>query len=124
MIVAASVVLGVIFLFAAVAKVSSPRQWQVQSADLGVPRVVALLVPFAEAVVGALLVTQLVRRVVAIVATLMLLAFTTLLAVRLRQGRRPPCACFGALTAKPIAWSNVGRNAVFLALAVVIAIWG
>ena len=27
------------------------------------------------------------------------------------QGRRPPCACFGALTTKPIGWGNVVRNA-------------
>lgn len=124
MIVAASVVLGVVFLFAAVTKVSSSRLWQVQSADLGVPRVVAMVVPFAEAVVGALLVTQLARRAVAIVAAAMLVAFTILLVVRLGQGRRPPCACFGALTPTPIGWSNVVRNAVFLGLAVVIAIAG
>jgi hypothetical protein len=118
------VVLGVIFLFAAVAKISSPRQWQMQAADLGVPGGIAMAVPFVEAVVGALLVTQLVRRIVAVVAAAMLLAFSVLLVTRLRQGRRPPCACFGALTAKPIGWSNVARNAVFLGVAVVIAAFG
>jgi uncharacterized membrane protein YphA (DoxX/SURF4 family) len=123
-IVAASVVLGVIFLFAAVAKISSPRQWQAQAADLGVPSGIAMAVPFVEAVIGALLVTQLARRVVAVVAAAMLLAFSVLLVTRLRQGRRPPCACFGALTAKPIGWSNVARNAVFLCVAVVIAVFG
>lgn len=124
MIVAVGVVLGLVFIFAAMAKVSSPRQWQAQAADLGVPRAVAIVVPFVEAVVGALLVTQLARHVVAIVAAAMLLAFTALLVVRLLQGRRPPCACFGALTARPIGWSNVVRNACFFALAVLIAILG
>jgi hypothetical protein len=52
----------------------------------------------------------------------MLLAFTVVLVVRLCQGRRPPCACFGALTTKPIGWGNVLRNAAFLAIAVAIAL--
>ena len=54
----------------------------------------------------------------AAVAAVLLVAFTVLLVVRLPQGRRPPCACFGALTTKPIGWGNVVRNAIFLALAV------
>lgn len=124
MIVVASAVLGVVFLVSGVLKVSATRQWQTQSAGLGVPRRVAVVVPFAEAVVGALLVAQLARRVVAIVAAGMLVAFTVLLVVRLTQGRRPPCACFGALTTRPISWGNVVRNAVFLAIATVVAIWG
>jgi hypothetical protein len=46
-----------------------------------------------------------------------LLAFTSLLILRLSQGRRPPCACFGAWSAKPIGWRDVARNTAFLALA-------
>jgi hypothetical protein len=59
---------------------------------------------------------------VAAVAAGLLVAFTALLAVRLLQGRRPPCACFGTLSSKPIGWANVARNAVFLALAAVVAL--
>lgn len=113
-----------IFLFSSVLKVSAPRQWQSQSSGLGVPRVVALAVPFVEAVVGALLVTQLARRVTAVVAAVMLVAFTALLVRRLSQGLRPPCACFGALSSKPISWGNVVRNGVFVAIAAVVAVWG
>ncbi len=83
----------------------------------------ATVVPFLELAVGAMLVAQIVRRAVAIVAGALLVAFTALLVVRLLQGRRPPCACFGALTTKPIGWRNVARNAGFLALAAAIAIW-
>ena len=123
MIVVASVVLGVTFLVAGVLKISAPRQWRSQSADLGVPTVVASVVPLAEVIVGALLVAQIARRPVAIVAALMLLAFNALLVVRLARGQRPPCACFGALSSKPIGWSNVVRNDVFFVLAVVVAVW-
>lgn len=123
MIIAASLVLGAVFLLSGILKMSAPRQWLTQSAALGVPRVVAAVLPFAESVVGALLVAQFERRIVALVAAVLLVGFTILLVVRLVQGRRPPCACFGALSTKAIGWSNVARNGVLLALAAVVAGW-
>lgn len=122
MIVVASVFLGAVFIISGVTKVAAPQQWRAQSADLGVPRVVAALVPFAELAVGAMLVAQLARRWAAVAGGVMLVAFTALLIVRLSQGRRPPCACFGALTTKPISWANVVRNALFLVVAAAVAI--
>ncbi len=121
MIIVASIVLGAVFLVSGVTKVASPAQWRAQSAELGVPAPVATVVPFVELGVGALLVAQLARSFAAVVAGVLLVAFTLLLVVRLAQGRRPPCACFGALTTKPIGWGNVIRNLVFLALAGVVA---
>ena len=122
MIVVVTVMLGAVFLTSGVMKVASPGQWRTQSADLGVPSAVATVVPFAELVVGALLVAQIARRPVASVAAGLLVAFSALLVVRLMQGRRPPCACFGAWSSKPIGWGNVARNAVFLGLAAVVVL--
>ena len=122
MIVVVTVMLGAVFLTSGVMKVASPRQWRTQSADLGVPCAVATVVPFAELVVGALLVAQIARRPVASIAAGLLVAFSALLVVRLMQGRHPPCACFGALSSKPIGWGNVARNAVFLGLAAVVVL--
>jgi hypothetical protein len=121
-IVVASVLLGAVFVVAGVVKLSAPGQWRTQSADLGVPRVVATVVPIVELVVGALLIAQLARRAAAIAAAVLLLAFTALLIVRLLQGRRPPCACFGSLSPKPIGWGNVVRNAVLIVLATIVVI--
>lgn len=124
MIVVVAVLLGAVFLLSGTLKVASPREWHAQSSGLGVPRPVAMVVPFVELVVGALLVAQLARRPVAVCAGVLLVAFTALLVVRLTQGLRPPCACFGALSTKPIGWGNVARNAGFVALAAVLVVWG
>ena len=78
--------------------------------------------PFVEIVVGSLLVGQIARREVAVFAAALLLAFTILLVVRLVQGRRPPCACFGAWTTKPIGWGNVARNVAFIVVATALAL--
>ena len=121
MIVVASLLLGAVFIFSGITKVAAMQQWRAQASALGVAGFVVSALPIVELAVGALLVAQIARRPVAIVAGVLLMAFTALLAVRLSQGRRPPCACFGALTSKPISWTNVARNAAFIALAVVIA---
>ncbi len=121
MIVVASLVLGAVFIVSGVTKIASPVQWRTQSADLGVPASIAPVVPFLELGVGALLVSQFARSLAALAAGMLLIAFTILLVVRIAQGRRPPCACFGALSTKPIGWGNVVRNVVFLVLAGVVA---
>jgi uncharacterized membrane protein YphA (DoxX/SURF4 family) len=121
-IVVVSVLLGAVFVVSGVLKLSSPAQWRTQSAGLGVPGVVAGPLPIIELVVGALLIAQLARRAAAIAAGVLLLSFTVLLVVRLLQGRRPPCACFGALSTKAISWWDVARNAVLIVVAAVVAI--
>lgn len=122
MIVLAAVLLGAVFLLSGILKIAAPVQWRDHSSGLGVPRPIATLVPFVELAVGAMLVAQVARRPIAVCATLLLVAFTVLLVVRLQQGLRPPCACFGALSSKPIGWSDVARNAGFVALAVIV-VW-
>ena len=120
--VVASLLLGAVFVLSGITKVAAMQQWRAQASGLGVPGFVASVLPIAELAIGALLVAQIARRPVAIVAGVLLVAFTAFLAVRLSQGRRPPCACFGALSSKPISWTNLARNAAFIALALVVAL--
>ena len=117
--ITAAVVLGAVFVVSSVTKLASPGVWYSQAAGLGVPRPVAAVVPYLEAVLAAWLVVQWHRAVAALVAAVVLCAFTALIVVRLAQGRRPVCACFGALSARPIGAATVVRNTAFLALAVV-----
>ncbi len=119
--VVAAVITGLVFLVAAITKLAAPAAWRAQASDLGVPSTVSSMVPYVEAVLGALLLVQFQRHVVAWCAVGVLAAFTVLLVVRLAQGRRPPCACFGSLTPKPIGAASVARNMVFIAVAVVAA---
>jgi hypothetical protein len=52
-------------------------------------------------------------------AAVMLLAFTLLLAVRMRDTERPPCACFGATKQRPIGSRDIVRNVSLLVLVMV-----
>lgn len=89
---------------------------------MGVATVVAAVVPFVELLLGALLLVQFQRHAVAWAAVGLFVLFTALIALRLAQGQRPPCACFGSLSVRPIGPGHLVRNAAFIAIAVLAAL--
>jgi uncharacterized membrane protein YphA (DoxX/SURF4 family) len=122
--VVANVVLGLIFLWAGTAKLIAGPLWMKQSADMDVPRALAFPVPYAELVLGVLLVTQLFSPWPAVAGGLLLLAFTVVIVRRIRDGSRPPCSCFGARSTRPLGAIHVLRNLALLAVAVVAVVAG
>ena len=120
----AAVVLGGVFAVSGVAKLSSPDAWRTQSIQLDVPPIAAAIVPYVEVGLAGLLIAGVFRQPTAVVGVCLLVAFTAFLIVRIRQGRRPACACFGSLRSRPIGWGHVARNAVFIAVGIVAATVG
>ena len=94
------------------------RPWPRMAADLGVARPLALVVPWYEIVLGALLISGIVSPWAEIAATVTLLAFTVVIVHRLLDGSRPPCACFGSRSKRPLGRRQVARNVVLLAVGV------
>jgi uncharacterized membrane protein YphA (DoxX/SURF4 family) len=115
----AAVVLGASFVLAGASKLAAGRLWPQQARDLGAPEWTIAVLPWVELVLGALLVVQLGRPWSALAALGLLGAFTGLILVRLSEGRRPACACFGAWSAKPLGAGHVVRNLVLIAIGVV-----
>jgi len=120
--VAAAIAVAAVLLTAGVSKLARPDLWRSEAAGMGVAWWAARPVPYLEAALGALLLAQLQRHIMAWLAAGLFTAFSILLIVRLLQGRRPPCACFGSLSARPIGPAHLARNAVFIALAVAAAL--
>ena len=119
--VVAALLVAAVLLVAGVSKLASPAQWRSQAAGLGVAPLLATLTPCVELGLGALLLVQVQRHTVACLAAALFGSFTALLVLRLAQGRRPPCACFGSLSSKPIGPGHLVRNLVFIGLAVLAA---
>lgn len=117
--VIASAILGIAFAVAGGSKIAAGDSWPAQARGLGAPNWTIPLVPWIEIAVGAALIAQLVPPWPAVVALAMLLAFTALIGVALSQGRHPPCACFGAWSARPIGPGHLARNGVLIAVALV-----
>lgn len=120
--VIAAVVTAAVLLLAGITKLARPTQWRAESQEMGVSTVLAWPVPYVEVVLGAMLLVQLQRHAIAWVAVALLSVFTMLLGVRLAQGKRPRCACFGSLSASPIGLWHIARNAAFIAIAIVAAV--
>jgi hypothetical protein len=118
----AAVALGAVFVVAAISKFVGWESWRAQSAGMGVPWPIAQAVPVVELLLGSCGVATIARVPVAIAGVAVLVAFTVLLVLRLRQGRRPPCACFGAIRPTPIGWGHVARNVAFIGLGVIAAV--
>ena len=112
----ASVLLGVAFVVAGASKLAARDAWPAQAIGLGAPFFLVAYIPWVELAVGALLIAQVAEPVPVLVAIGLLLLFSALIAKRLSEGRRPPCACFGAWSAKPIGPEHLARNAGLLVL--------
>jgi uncharacterized membrane protein YphA (DoxX/SURF4 family) len=113
----ASVVVGVAFVVSGGSKIASGRRWHDDARRLGAPALTIPALPWVELVVGALLVVQVGRPFVAVVALALLLSFTVLVLLRLAAGEHPPCACFGSWSARPLGRWHVVRNVALIVLA-------
>ena len=119
--IVAAILLGAAFVLAGASKLAAGRTWQVQAAGLGAPSWSVGPLPWIELGLGAILISNLIRRPASIAALVLLVAFSVLLIARLREGRHPPCACFGAWSARPLGPGHLVRNGVLVVLAIVSA---
>lgn len=118
----AGTIIGVIFVAAGASKLSSVEQWRASARDMGVATWISGLVPWAEIVLGGLVIARigLPWSAWAVVAVLGL--FTGVIVRQLLRGYRPGCGCFGQRSATPLGPRHVVRNAVFIALGVLAAL--
>jgi uncharacterized membrane protein YphA (DoxX/SURF4 family) len=117
----AGFVLGAVLLVSGGSKLAAGPQWAAQATAIGAPAVAVPVVPWVELGLGALLLSGVVRPAVALAAAAMLVVFTGLLAWRVAEGRRVPCACFGRRSTRPVGLGSIARNMVLIALALLAA---
>lgn len=120
--VAASVAVGLALLLAGTAKIAVGGRWPAEARSMGAPGWTVPVVPWLEIVLGAAMVAAVRREVTSWPVVGLLVVFTALIVSNLVRGRRPVCACFGALGARPLGWGHVVRNGVLIALAVTAAV--
>jgi uncharacterized membrane protein YphA (DoxX/SURF4 family) len=121
------IVLGAIFLFAGVAKVGHADQFAAQIAGfrlLPQPAVAPLAValPYLEILLGGYLVVGLFTRTAAWSAVALLAVFDLAVASAVVRGMTVSCGCFGPNDTTVTTWTEVARDAVFVLLAVIVAL--
>jgi putative oxidoreductase len=123
------VILGVIFLVAGSAKIGHATFFAAQIAGFRIlPSVViapmALILPYLEVMLGGYLVLGLFTRAAAWIAAAMLLAFDLAIASAVVRGMAVNCGCFGPTDQTVTTWAEVARDAVFVLLAIFVALRG
>ena len=109
-------VVGAALALAGAGKFTSWNQWLSNARRQHLWKVVAISLPAIELVLGAALVVLKPAPTVLGLATLLLVVFTSFLALQVMTKSQVPCACFGAHVNRPPSWRDVMRNLVLIAL--------
>jgi thiol-disulfide isomerase/thioredoxin/uncharacterized membrane protein YphA (DoxX/SURF4 family) len=120
--------LAVVFAVSGVAKLLDLRTARQTMAAFGLPPLAArsfgTLLPFAELATAVALVITPSGRWGGLAALGLLLVFGAGIVNSLARGRKPDCNCFGQLSASPIGWRTLARNALLSALALIVVVDG
>lgn len=121
------IALGAIFLFAGAAKVGHADVFAAQIAGfrlLPQPMVapLALALPYLEILLGGYLVVGLFTRTAAWFAVALFAVFDLAVASAVVRGMTVSCGCFGPSDTTVTTWAEVARDAVFVLLAVIVAL--
>ena len=111
-----ALIIATVFVYAGVAKFATFENWTFQARALGAPDPFVVLVPLAEIALAVLLVGGWWFDQTIAASLILLVSFTILLLVRLRDPERLPCSCFGATSQRPMSWLDVARNAILMAV--------
>ena len=111
-----ALIIATVFVYAGVAKFATFENWTFQARALGAPDPFVVLVPLAEIAFAVLLVGGWWFDQTIAASLILLVSFTILLLVRLRDPERLPCSCFGATSQRPMSWLDVARNAILMAV--------
>jgi uncharacterized membrane protein YphA (DoxX/SURF4 family) len=126
-VLALRLVLGAIFLVAGFTKAGHGDLFAAQIAGFRIlPQVViapiAIALPYLEILLGIYLVLGLFTRIAAWVAVVLLATFDGAIASAVVRGLSVSCGCFGPTDKTVTTWSEVARDAVFVLLAVIVAL--
>ena len=111
-----ALIIATVFVYAGVAKFATFENWTFQARALGAPDPFVVLVPLAEIALAVLLVGGWWFDQTIAASLILLVSFTILILVRLRDPERLPCSCFGATSQRPMSWLDVARNAILMAV--------
>ena len=118
-------ILGLIFLWASLAKLRRLSSLSATLVDFGVPLAaspgLSLVLPLLEGAIGAMLLAGRSVPTAAFLALILLVVFSLAIAVHLVLGHKPRCNCFGERTAGPISWWTLVRNCTLAVMALAVA---
>ncbi len=120
----ARIILAVVFMVAAVAKLADRRGSRDALRDFRLPEYAVMptsqLLPISEVAVGVCLLISAAAWWAAIGAISLLLVFIAAIGVSMAHGRVPDCHCFGQLYSARAGWPTIFRNAILASFAAIV----
>jgi len=122
----ARLAIGVVFLAAAFGKIADPTAFALQihnyhTFPASLENLIALTLPWIELLAGAALVIGVKPRAGAVIAFVLMIAFTFLVGVAWGRGINIECGCFGTLGGARIGATKFVENVVLMIVAMLAA---
>lgn len=124
-----SVLVGITLIVSGLGKFMDLRRFQATVANYGaglapISRVLSLILPIIEVLLGCVLISGLVRLPAAAALLIILGSFLILQVANLIRRRSVECGCFGSLAHEKISSITISRTAVLLLVAAYLLIYG
>lgn len=119
--------IGVLFIFYGVAKIADPSQFANEIGNYGmtpdfITQLMALILPWAELIVGVLLLFGIYQNENGLIATTMLLMFTFAVIFAFASGLDINCGCSGGNAQQKVGWLKILENFGLIILTSVISL--
>lgn len=116
---AVRVVLGSIFIFAAIEKIAQPEEFAKNISyyrllPISVVNLFAIVLPWVELLAGLSLIAGLVTRGSSLVISSLLGLFIVAIAISIARGLDISCGCFGTTTARKVGWAVLAEDLLML----------
>lgn len=119
--------IGVLFIFYGVAKIADPSQFANEIGNYGmtpdfITQLMALILPWAEMIIGVLLLFGIYQNENGLIATAMLLMFTFAVIFAFASGLDINCGCSGGNAQQKVGWLKILENFGLIVLTSVISL--
>jgi putative oxidoreductase len=120
LLLAVRLVLGFLFVFASIEKISQPEEFAKAIVNyhlvfIPAVNILALVLPWIELFAGLFLLSGILVRATSLLLTLLLCVFAFAISVSIARGLDISCGCFGTMAARKVGWTALGEDALMLA---------
>lgn len=119
--------IGILFIFYGVAKIADPSQFANEIGNYGMTpdfltHIMALILPWAEMIVGVLLLFGIYQNENGLLATLMLVMFTFGVVFAFASGLDINCGCSGGNAQQKVGWMKIIENLGLILLSIILTV--
>lgn len=119
--------IGILFIFYGVSKIADPSQFANEIGNYGITpefitQLMALVIPWAEMIIGVLLLFGVFQNENGVLATGLLLMFTVAVAIAFAKGLDISCGCSGSNASQKVGWPKIFENLGLIILTSILSI--